>query len=125
LRVRNLSSEGWLRQWLLGLGIVISLAGSTQASEYSCRVPRALLCENCATHIAIALQPNGSCRISFNPETAAVGPVAASEAILFTVDEPAVDTIARKAIWRAHYVSLSRPASTTHCFVFNSQKYCE
>jgi hypothetical protein len=123
--VRNLPSNKWLRRWLLGLGIVMSLAGSAQAGGYSCRVPRALLCENCATRIAIALQADGSCRISFNPETAAGEPGAASEAVLFTVYGPTPDTFARKAAWRAHYVSLPKPASTSHCFVFNLQKYCE
>jgi hypothetical protein len=123
--MRNFPSNEWPRRWLFGLGIVVSLAGSAQASGYSCRVPRALLCENCAAHIAIALQANGSCRISFNPETAAGEPGAASEAVLFTVYGPTLDTFARKATWRAHYVSLPKPASTSHCFVFNSQKYCE
>jgi hypothetical protein len=123
--MQKFPSNKRLRRALLGLGIVMSLAGSAQASGYSCRVPRALLCENCATHIAIALQANGSCRISFDPETAAGGPAAASEAVLFTVYGPTLDTFARKATWRAHYVSLPKPASTSHCFVFNSEKYCE
>jgi hypothetical protein len=123
--MQNVPSDKRLRRGLLGLGIVMSLAGSAQASGYSCRVPRALLCENCATHIAIALQANGSCRISFDPETEAGGPAAASEAVLFTVYGPTPDTFARKATWRAHYVSLPKPASTSHCFVFNSEKYCE
>jgi hypothetical protein len=103
--MQNVPSDKRLRRGLLGLGIVMSLAGSAQASGYSCRVPRALLCENCATHIAIALQAN--------------------EAVLFTVYGPTPDTFARKATWRAHYVSLPKPASTSHCFVFNSEKYCE
>jgi hypothetical protein len=123
--MQNFRSNKRLRRRLLGLGILMSLAGSAQASGYSCRVPRALLCENCATHIAIALQANGSCRISFDPETAAGGPAAASEAVLFTVYGPTPDTFARKATWRAHYVSLPKPASTSHCFIFNSEKYCE
>jgi hypothetical protein len=123
--MRNFLSSEWLSRWLLVLGIVMSLAGEAQASGYTCRVPRALLCDNCAAHIAIALQANGSCRISFNPETAAGGPAAASEAVLFTVYGPTLDTFGRKATWRAHYVGLPKPASISHCFVFNSQKYCE
>lgn len=120
------------RKWLSasGAGVVVALLMATPAmpNAYSCRVPRALLCEGCANHIAIALQANGVCRISFNADTVASHePPSASAPIEFTVDLPPAPVVVapRRTSWRAHYVGLARLAAPAHCFVFNAQQYCE
>jgi hypothetical protein len=124
--MHNLFSSEWLK--LCGFGLVSAaalLAAPAQAAQYACPVPRTLLCEGCASHIAIALLANGTCRISFSPQTAEAAPVNASEPIQFTVDGPTVVAPQRRPIWRARYASVARPVSGAHCFIFNAQKYCE
>jgi hypothetical protein len=124
----NSSSKKWLSASGAGVAAVLLMAAPAKSSEYSCRVPRALLCEGCASHIAIALQANGACRISFSPDAVATHePSPAAAPIEFTVDVPPAPVVVapRRASWRAHYVGLARPAAAAHCFVFNAQQYCE
>jgi len=122
----NSSSKKWLSASGAGVAAVLLMAAPAKPSEYSCRVPRALLCEGWANHIAIALQANGACRISFSPDTVATHePSPSAEPIKFTVDVPPVVVAPRRANWRAHYVGLARPAAAPHCFVFDAQQYCE
>jgi hypothetical protein len=122
--MHSFPSMRWCREVSLSSFVAASMAGTAQSSEYSCHVPRALLCEGCASHIAISLQADGSCRISFIPEMAGKQ-ATASEAIQFTVEAPTVVTTQHRVIWRARYAGLARPAPLAHCFVFNAQKYCE
>ncbi len=102
-------------------------APSAKAGAYSCRVPRALLCEGCASQIAITLQSGGVCRISFTPAAApsAQASSPASDAFEFRVET--IPTAAPRPRWvrRAPRVALLRPPTNRRCFVFNSQEYCE
>jgi hypothetical protein len=121
----NSALDIWFRSCGAGLVAASLMAAPARSSAYSCHVPRALLCEGCASHIAIALQSDGTCRITFSPGTEAAATLTASEPIEFTVAGPPISVPLRRTTWRAGYVSLARPASTTRCFVFNAQKYCE
>ena len=101
-----------------------------KANEYSCRLPRALLCDGCANQIAITLQRGGGCRISFAPaEQTSASAKAPSEQLELRVEaEPVAITrfVPRGRIaWHTRSVAWARPASSRRCFVFNSQQYCE
>jgi hypothetical protein len=102
-----------------------------KANEYSCRLPRALLCDGCANQIAITLQPGGGCRISFTlsaGQTAAPAKTPSDRLELRVEAEPVVITRfapRRSTAWHTPAVAWVRPASSRRCFVFNSQQYCE
>jgi hypothetical protein len=102
---------------------------------YSCAVPRALLCEGCASQLEIKLLANGACRISFTAPSwpaEASPPVAApvQGALTFTIEQsPAVARRSTSAHWRGPQ---RRPtpvaeakAAHAKCFVFNANEYCE
>ncbi len=104
------------------------MSGIATSAEYSCRVPRALLCPGCASQIVVSLQPGGGCRISFSPEAPAPTS-ASSEQLEFRVEGPPV-VVTRMAprgalTWRARRVAQAKPAPSRRCFVFNAQEYCE
>jgi hypothetical protein len=120
------SSTIWMRAAAAGAAVVLAAASPAWPSEYSCRVPRALLCEGCASQIAITLQPGGNCRISFTPDSpAAHAPAEATEPLEFRVEAAPIVVARPKAIWRPRAVAFARPAPSERCFVFNALKYCE
>jgi hypothetical protein len=106
------------------------LAAPAKANEYSCRLPRALLCDGCANQIAITLQPGGGCRISFTPssgQTAAPARTSSDQLELRVEAERVTITRfapRRSAAGHTRAVAWARPSSR-RCFVFNTQQYCE
>jgi hypothetical protein len=104
------------------------MAAGAKSAEYSCRVPRALLCPGCASQIVVSLQSGGGCRISFTPETPSASN-ASAEQLEFRVEAPpvVVTRIAPRGAlaWRARRVAVTKPAPSRRCFVFNGQEYCE
>ena len=126
-------------KWKLMLAALVAasaLAGATAArAAFSCRVPRAILCEGCASQIAIALRRDGSCRVSFAPPSTAAAPAASPLVDLdFQVDlAPAPGPAARvNRIYAkspkggdAARLSWLKAAPQSRCFVFNGQRYCE
>lgn len=125
----RLVAKSWLIAVLLAaaaqpLGVAGARAG------YACRVPRALLCEGCATAIAITLQRDGSCRISFTPPASPTQDGAAPPPtdIDFQVEAPPAPKPAPRTTGVARsprHVSWVRAAPAARCFVFNDQRYCE
>jgi len=108
--------------------------GAPIAGPYTCAVPRALLCEGCASQLAIRLLPGGGCRISFtspSPGAQASPAGAAPQQASFTfVIEPGPAAGATPGHWRSRLAARRRPfaeAKTAHarCFVFNGNEYCE
>jgi hypothetical protein len=112
----------------LAFGVAAYLAAPrARSDEYACRLPRALLCEGCASHIAITLQRGGGCRVSFTPESAApsANDVAkASEPFEIRV-ETAPTAWPRVARRPARRLASARSESRHPCFVFNAREYCE
>jgi hypothetical protein len=93
---------------------------SANAATAYCNLPRALLCEGCASGIVVTLTPGGSCRVAFTPGTA--GPTS----------EGAVPvTFVFSAPWRARQTRhlTTRPSPTvsgsSRCLVYNGNQYCE
>ena len=132
------SASSWIVATLIGAAAQPLAMAAARADAYSCRVPRAILCEGCAKAIAITLLRDGSCRISFtSPASAADSGVPAPQPteINFQVDvAPAprlaggASRIARRthaAERFARRVSWLRAAPQAHCFIFNDQRYCE
>ncbi|MGO8798514.1 MAG: hypothetical protein ACLQE9_16480 [Roseiarcus sp.] len=107
------------------------LASTAARADYACRVPRAILCDGCAKAIAITLQRDGSCRISFTPTASATDAAAGAPQptdINFQVDVAPAPRIVRRAAYvpgYARHVSWLRAAPEAHCFVFNDRRYCE
>ena len=104
------------------------------AAPYTCAVPRALLCEGCASQLAIRLLPGGGCRISFTTPTPGVqaSPAGATpEPAPFTfVIEPGPAAGATLGHWRARLAARHKPVAEVksahaRCFVFNANEYCE
>ena len=102
------------------------------ASEYACKVPRALLCADCATQIGISLLPGGGCRISFIPSAVAgpAPPNLGSDQLEFKIEAPRVVVSRAFPRWsesfrRAHPTIIAKVMPIPHCFVFNGSKYCE
>ncbi len=126
------SRETVLRAIAIGAMAALLSAAPAVANEYSCRVPRALLCDGCANQLSITLQPSGGCRISFTPP-GSVAPTAAkppSDQVELRVEAaPVVITryAPRRSVapWHTHAVALAKPGQSGRCFVFNSQQYCE
>jgi hypothetical protein len=111
---------------------------ATAATAYSCHMPRALLCENCARDLSITLLPNGACRIAFAPASrpadgAPSPPQSAEVDLQIDVAPPVAASsapLARHAQWsgnrRLRRVSrLVTAAPESRCFVFNGSRYCE
>lgn len=94
-------------------------------TEYFCEVPRALLCDGCASHIAIALQPGGACRVSFTPASVNLQtPSHEPERVEFQVQAP--QPVQRHISFRRQQTAVfAKPASSRRCFVFNAAEYCE
>jgi hypothetical protein len=133
---------------LCALALVHALPGAYGVADaapvvgsYTCVVPRALLCEGCASQLAIRLLPGGGCRVSFttpSPGAEASPAGGAPEQAPFTfVIEPgpaAAAPAARRAAtaghWRSRLAARRQPlaeakAAHARCFVFNSNEYCE
>ena len=126
IQVRNPTS-------LLVASFLLALAAGAPAASagalYSCSVPRALLCEGCASQVTITLLPGGSCRVSFTPSAAppAASPAGAS-AFTFEVQPPVATTnvYRRRVVAYAHpYPAAVGGGALSRCFVFNGNRYCE
>jgi hypothetical protein len=105
------------------------------AGQYTCAVPRALLCEGCANQLDIRLLANGDCRISFTAPSATTGAsppgaAPAQAALTFTIEQNPGAARRSAGRWRAAQARRPAPiadAKAVHarCFVFNSNQYCE
>jgi hypothetical protein len=114
------------RAILAGAIAAVFLASPAWSTEYLCEVPRALLCDGCASHIAIALQPGGNCRISFTP--ASVDPQTPShesERVEFQVQLAPQPIQHRVAFRRQQTAVFAKSSPSRRCFVFNASEYCE
>ena len=92
------------------------------AGGYVCNIPRALLCDGCASQIAITLVRGGTCRVSFAPVAPATAPTSATS-FSFYVQTPAISAEPRP-------VAKARPPAATaaprsKCFIFKNNQYCE
>ena len=85
------------------------------AQAASCEIPRALLCEGCASAITVTITPAGACRIAFTPGGGA-GPLR-----LQVQTAPWRRVVAaaspRPPVWRA--------APGQRCFIAGMRQYCE
>lgn len=112
------------------LALVAGAPAASAGAAYSCSVPRALLCDGCASQIAITLLPGGACRVSFTPPAAPpAAPLTGQIAFSFEVQAPAVTTnVYRRrvaaVVARPHVATFGGPLSA-RCFVFNGNQYCE
>jgi hypothetical protein len=117
-----------LRSMAIGAFVSTWMAAPADAGEYSCRVPRALLCKGCASQIAIVLQPGGGCRISFSPQ-GLLAPDSGQDQLDFRVSAPPNNLLRvpqRARLSRpSHRATFAGQAPPERCFVFNAQKYCE
>jgi len=129
--------------WKLALAALVaastSLPGATGArAAFSCRVPRAILCEGCASQIAITLRRDGGCRISFAPPSTAAAPSTPAASPQVDLDFQVEVAPVRGPAGRAKRIyggspkggnaarsSWLRAAPQSRCFVFNGQRYCE
>jgi hypothetical protein len=116
-----------------------SLSGATGArAGFSCLVPRALLCEGCASQIAITLRRDGSCRISFAPPSTAAAPstLAVSPQVDLDFEVEVAPPLGPAGRTNRIYAKSSKAGSVarlswlravpqSRCFVFNGQRYCE
>ena len=115
------------RAVILAGAALAAVAGSTipaslaRAGGYVCVIPRALLCEGCASQVAITLVRGGTCRISFTPGAPGAAPTGAT-AFSFYVQTPAVAAAPRPAAPRP---PAATAAPNAKCFVFNNNQYCE
>jgi hypothetical protein len=115
--------------------------GAPVAGPHTCAVPRALLCEGCASQLTIRLLPSGGCRISFTApspgaEASPTGGAAGQAPFTFVIEPgPAAGAAAARRTampgrWRSRLAARHKPlaeAKAAHgrCFVFNSNEYCE
>jgi hypothetical protein len=111
--------------------LALALASSPASAEgagYACNVPRALLCENCASSIAITLTKAGACRITFTPGPGRPEAASAPLSLNFNVEvaRPAAAYPGRRRVAFARHVSHAlSPATHGRCFVFSGSQYCE
>ena len=101
--------------------LVLSAASETaEAGSVVCSLPRALLCEGCASGIVVSLTPVNGCRIAFTPGTTAP---AAEGAVPITF----VIGASSKGGWTKRLKAAPAPAVTgrDRCLVFNGNQYCE
>jgi hypothetical protein len=115
---------------LLMLSGMADVATAAPSASYACNVPRALLCEGCASQIQVTLLPGGACRVSFTtPATSSGGAPVGQEAISFHIEAPVVRMGAmrrRPAPWRLAAAQRRRPVPVqARCFHFNGNEYCE
>ncbi len=103
----------------LGSTVPASLA---RAGDYVCNIPRALLCDGCASQVAITLVRGGTCRVSFTPVAPGTAPTSATS-FSFYVQTPAVAAEPRPAAKPRQPAAAAAPRSK--CFVFNNNQYCE
>ena len=92
-----------------------------RAGGYVCTIPRALLCDGCASQIAITLIRGGTCRVSFTPIAPGTAPTSGTP-FSFYVQTPAVGAEPRPA---AKPRPPAAAATRQRCFVFNNNQYCE
>jgi hypothetical protein len=115
----------------LSLALTAAPTRAAQTAAYSCSVPRALLCENCASAIAITLSRDGACRVTFTPGAPATGGPGANLPLNFNVEVPRPEgarTLRRRAAWGREVAALrsnSVHPARSRCFVFNGSEYCE
>jgi hypothetical protein len=110
---------------ILFISFAISLAATAaKSAEYSCFVPRALLCEGCARELEVAIQPGGACRVSFVTPSgvAPAGPVGNLE---LRVRLAPVVAYNPSLIFRQRRITARVAARGPRCFVFNGSQYCE
>jgi hypothetical protein len=93
-----------------------------RAGGYVCVIPRALLCDGCASQVAITLVRGGGCRVSFTPAAPGSAPESGAS-FSFYVQTPAVGAAPRPAAKPRQPAATAAPRSK--CFVFNSNQYCE
>jgi hypothetical protein len=97
----------------------ISGAPPAEAGVYSCNLPRALLCADCARDLTFTLAANGACRVSFTPGGESS---TRAQTVHFVVLTPSATP------WRPHFSRRPAPAgvgSSGRCFLFNGNQYCE
>jgi len=122
--------------FLLGAVVLAQTPGASagEARAYSCDVPRALLCEGCASEIMISLLADGRCRVGFTSSAAPVtAPAVGEERFSFRVDVAPPYVVSRRptsGYWRAGLTVHRRPLAAltsprARCFVFNGNSYCE
>jgi hypothetical protein len=106
--------------------LAISLAApAAKPAEYSCSLPRALLCEGCARELEVAIQPGGACRVSFvtPPGLAPAGPAGNIELRVRVAPMLAGGPV---RLFRPRRTVAARlGAAGPRCFVFNGSRYCE
>ncbi len=103
----------------LGSTVPASLA---RAGDYVCNIPRALLCDGCASQVEVTLVRGGTCRISFTPVAPGIAPTSAT-AFSFHVQTPAVGGAPRVAARPRQPAATAAPRQK--CFIFNNNQYCE
>ena len=104
----------------VAIALVGAPLGTSVAATAVCALPRALLCEGCASGIVVTLTRAGGCRIAFTPGTAA--PAAEGVApITFVYGAPS------ERGWTKRPRAASAPdvAGRGRCLVFNGNQYCE
>jgi hypothetical protein len=103
------------------LGATVPVA-VVQAGGYVCTIPRALLCDGCASEVAVTLIRGGTCRVSFTPVAPGTPPASATS-FSFYVQTPAIGVAPRPAAKPRPPAASAAPRSK--CFVFNNNQYCE
>ncbi len=112
IRMTNVSTAR-LRAWALGALTLLAASGATEASQ--CRIPRALLCENCARVVTLSLTPDGRCVVTAQRR----GRSLRGGRDLIVRVQPASQPL---VVARAHAPMRSAPG---RCFVFQDRRYCE
>jgi hypothetical protein len=97
-------------------------ASVARAGGYVCTIPRALLCDGCASQIAITLVRGGACRVSFTPVALGTAP-SGGTSFSFYVQTPAID--AAPHVTAKPRQPAAAAATRQKCFVFNNNQYCE
>ena len=94
--------------------------GSASAGTAVCNVPRALLCDGCATAIVVRITPRYGCRVAFTPGTATQTWEGAVP-ITFVYGAPS------ERAWTKRLRAAPAPdaAGRGRCLVFNGNQYCE
>jgi hypothetical protein len=100
-------------------GAILPISAA-RAGGYVCNIPRALLCDGCASHVAITLVRGGTCRVGFTPVAPGSAPTSTAS-FSFTVQTPAAEP--RPAAKRRAPAATAAPGSK--CFIFNNIQHCE
>ena len=113
--------------FLAALGMT-AVTSPARSGNYVCNIPRALLCEGCASQVAITLVRGGGCRVAFTPGVAGSAPTTQAT-FNFVVQTPAVGKQWAPAVKRVSAArapqSAAAAAPRARCFVFNGNQYCE